>query len=255
MLDSTESGSSLDIASGFDALPYEVVLAIIHYLPLIDQVTVQRVSRRFSQVSNDSMLWRKISLEPFRSIVDDTTLGILGRTRFASIDPEIGAGRLMDLDLSGCKITDWGVIAISERCQRLRSLNLQWLDEITDLACDALARHCKELSSLNLKWCTNVSDKGIQHLARSLRQLETLVLCCNPSLTDDALEYLAGGLTRWSLRRLRLSLCDSITADGLRNLEQMPRLTYVDVALCTSVSADSIDSLTDLGILVDHEGT
>ena len=78
-----------------------------------------------------------------------------------------GCPGLFSVDLSGCgRITDACVIALSQGCPKLSSLNLDsnlflgGCNQITDMSVIALSQGCPQLSSLNLDDCEQITDAG-----------------------------------------------------------------------------------------------
>ena len=57
------------------------------------------------------------------------------------------------------QVTDKGIIALSESCQSLSSINLCDCNQVTDKGVIALAESCKSLSSIQLSFCNQVSQK------------------------------------------------------------------------------------------------
>ncbi len=122
-----------------------------------------------------------------------------------------GAARLQTLDFVGCRgVTNEGIKDLS----RLKSLQTLGLPStaVTEEVMAELAGW-PNLRSLSLS-STDITNKGLQQLARS-KSLTELTLCCT-KVGDTGLEALAPLVT---LRRLDLTRCEKLTADGVQKLK------------------------------------
>lgn len=242
----------------FEKLPDEILLTILQLSSLspVDLSRIARVSRRFFFLADDQSLWKMVSLEPFRAIIDDISLQILCETKFSSMGPKT---RLQSLDLSGCsnltdvsismlaksapglislnligcnKVSDKGIIEIARNCYKLRVLNMQFCD-LTDASLVALANTfdrdeegCPELQVLDVTWCHRITDRGLKALARGCPDLKRLAVACNGFISEDGVTEIVQHCHQ--LRELDLSLCDLVSDRVLdtiglhaKNLEEL----------------------------------
>lgn len=121
---------------------------------------------------------------------------------------------LRHLDLSGCGLTDEGLLAVQEPLSSLRLLELTDCSGLTDTGLTSLLRTHHSLRVLHLHGCTRITGTGLA----SLPALADLDLSECTGLTDQGL----GGLGKLrGLRRLKLGSRTEqarFTVDGLRAL-------------------------------------
>lgn len=153
-----------------DSLPDELLLLIFAFTVLtpMDHAHLSSTCRRFRRLTEDSSLWRDVSLEPFRSVVDDATIQILVKTKFAAADPAVV--RLQSLDISKCSnVTDVSVGWIARGCPGLVRLDLSECVKIGDWALLELGMWCRRLRDLRIKLCADITDVGIEALVTGKR--------------------------------------------------------------------------------------
>ena len=84
---------------------------------------------------------------------------------------------LIGLSLGYCmKISDMGVIAISQNCTSLKNLILYRCELISDEAISSIASHSHKLRLLDLRYCYKISDRGIEKVAKKCCFLSFLYL-------------------------------------------------------------------------------
>ena len=66
------SSSSMTTRDRFDKVPDELLLEILSYVPHDEYLNIRLVNRRFSRVSQEGCLWKKVS---FSFIYDELTPG------------------------------------------------------------------------------------------------------------------------------------------------------------------------------------
>ena len=120
------------------------------------------------------------------------------------------------INLSGCAISDSGLINIAERSPLLASAKLSMCHKLTSESISALGLLCPKLRFVDIAGCIRVTTDGVTTLAFGSRHsLETIVLSGLPLLTDDAL--------------ISLELCE--------------QLVSVDIIACPQVTCAGIASL------------
>ncbi|KAI8912760.1 hypothetical protein EDD86DRAFT_202184 [Gorgonomyces haynaldii] len=141
-------------------------------------------------------MWNGIDMAPISDIADDSTLLILSRTGFRSLDPHLNANRFMKLSLARCNITDNGVLYILERCSGMRYIDLSFCTKLSDNVLSLLGHACPRLQYLILRK-TNFSGPAlrlIQNHFLSLRHLNIVETLFSPNqvsfLSLPWLEYL-----------------------------------------------------------------
>ncbi|OBZ84307.1 F-box/LRR-repeat protein 16 [Choanephora cucurbitarum] len=153
------------------------------------------------------------------------------------------------LELSSFCITDQGAQYIA--CMKhLQFLNLEGT-KVTDYGISYF-RDLVELEKLYLDR-TELTDEGVEHLV-GLSKLNTLSLS-HTAVTSNTLilisNYAKTGFTR-CLKTLNLSQCPGITDRGVRSLNAMINLTYLNLDH-TSVNLDHLKPVRLLGIEKEEE--
>ena len=94
------------------------------------------------------------------------------------------------------KITDVGILGLSEGCPLLHTLMAQGCDQLTDVALAWLGRGCRALKHLDLKHCAKISNAGVRALAEGCFELEYLDLTSLKGVTDTGVRSLAANCPR-----------------------------------------------------------
>lgn len=117
---------------------------------------------------------------------------------------------IRSLDLSYCRITDWGLAIIASNCPSLEWLDLSWISSgVSDAGIISIATGCIGLQCLFLKYCVNITDKGLAILAGRCKALRMLSIDSCHLITDKGLLAIGQGCT--SLQELNIVRCDQIS--------------------------------------------
>eukprot|EP00939_MAST-03C_sp_MAST-3C-sp1_P003301 g3301.t1 len=152
-------------------------------------------------------------------------------------------GRLVHVDLSGCRHIDDGALVLFSKCsQWLEELRLEEASKVTDAGIAALTKKCSNLRFVSLNRCVRITDVSVAHLVRYCPNLSELNMYCCSNITDVALHTIGGlgkvdgedGDTprrrKSSLRSLNLKLCPQITDDGIVALSRgCPALSQISL--------------------------
>jgi hypothetical protein len=134
---------------------------------------------------------------------------------------------LLEIRLQWCAhITDVGVVVLVQACHKLQVIDLKSC-AVTDQAVTAIGTQCFDLRELDLSWCFLISDIGLRALA--------------PQIEDGA---------RNNLKKLSLVWCPQITDSSIDVICSIDTLEVVQLAGCSGISAEGIQSLTSHGIQV-----
>lgn len=235
-------------------LPDEILLHVFSVCGLLsplDHAHLAATCARFRRLAEDPVLWRDVSLKPYRSFTDDSTVRILVNTRFAAAEPG-GLVRLQSLDMSKCSnVTDVAVGAVARGCPGLVRLDLSECVKITDWSLAELGKRCPRLQDLSVRLCADITDGGIAALlaGRTATPLPPGPLSPLSPLTPASP---AGGDRRSppsspppavSLSRLDVSWCDRLTDAALEQIgSHCPNLTVLKISFAGRL-------VTDRGIL------
>ena len=126
------------------------------------------------------------------------------------------------LNLSECKqVSDVGVLAVSQGCMALEELDLSRSElqfKITDVSLLALGERSDVLRKINLKGCDMVTDAGLAWLAAGCKGLEWLDITNCSKVTNGGMRCLGEGCP--DLTYCNLSHLKKVTDVGLRFLAQ-----------------------------------
>lgn len=173
---------------------------------------------------------------------------------------------LVDLGLAGLEITDAGVLHLASLVG-LRSLDLSWT-RVGDLGMERLVS-LAGLRTLGLAG-TRITDRGVTIITRAMPDLVSLDLS-NTRVTYQGLASLAtlGALGELNLEGTDLDdaglapvsqisslthlyLGDTgVTDEGLKMLDGMDQLAYVDVTLCPNVTPAGLAALAASDVVVE----
>jgi len=129
-------------------------------------------------------------------------------------DTLCGIVNLERLNLSGTKLNDSYLQAISTKYGCMRSLDISQCRQITNISVICVSK-LATLTHLNLSFCINVSDAGVISLA---------------SLS-------------W-LRSLDISGCALVSDDGLLALSVLKYLSVVNIRWCINITLEGVDKFT-----------
>ena len=96
---------------------------------------------------------------------------------------------LKSLHISECgNITDTGMIAIINKCN-LQSLDIGWCESITDSSILQISNKCDQLQELNIASCNNITDTSLIEIGKNCIHLKSLNISSN-NITDTSLIWL-----------------------------------------------------------------
>ena len=202
-----------------------------------------------------------------RSIIDDMAIFIISHCPcllsigisgieydFSSLYPQVTyhtlqsiAGHctgLQSLSLSDCrKITDTGLINISECCHKLENLKVDCCDRITDASIISISTHCIGLQSLNLVECRQISDVSIISISNYCTGLQSLNLEGCHKITDASIISISIHCT--GLQSLNLVHCWQITDVSIISIStHCTGLQSLNLGSCAQLTDVSIISIS-----------
>ncbi|CAK0834881.1 unnamed protein product [Prorocentrum cordatum] len=129
-------------------------------------------------------------------------------------------------------VDDSGLVAIAQRCPRLRSLSLYSNCKVTDrgLMLALRAQQGTGLRDLVLSGCKQVSDETVQRVVSKAPDLETIDLTRCPSVTGAGVRLVCGVLDR--LRVLRLYAMGQLPPPAFAALPQLVCLEELGLCGC-----------------------
>eukprot|EP00899_Mesostigma_viride_P002870 jgi/Mesvir1/12584/Mv10332-RA.1 len=147
------------------------------------------------------------------------------------------------LDVSGCDVTDSGVISLAHHCHDLKELLVSECRLVTDASIQQIAERCRLLEQLVVA-NTRVADAGIFAIAQCSTNLRHLDVQGCSHVTHASISVIAAhgpGLQHLSIHGLRHLRDDSIIAIA----EGCPGLTGIDLSGCVAITADGMRALAD----------
>lgn len=165
-------------------------------------------------------------------------------SRLVAISPEI---RHLDLGLSlvcGRSVLE----IISSHYPMLRSLKIQFGDDVNDGTIAGLVGFCPHLEKVHFQ-CGNFTDSSIEMLVGECRNLSEVTLTFIPNLTNRSLEHLSRAT---SLRSCKIDRCQ-IGNDGVNFLlNRKPPLINLEVSHCDGVSDEMLVKLAKCSSATDQ---
>ena len=114
----------------------------------------------------------------------------------------------VDISLTGARVTDAAVIALTLNCPSLVELNASACN-ITDAAVTAVAQNCLDMESIDLSYCCQITDSGVLDLVGRCSNMRTLSLKGNNEITDLSVTAVAQSCLL--LEQMELSFCEGVT--------------------------------------------
>lgn len=140
---------------------------------------------------------------------------------------------LESINLNGCQnIDDEGLLALAQRCSKLRSISLYWNVKVTDKGlCKLLrAQQGQELRHLNFSGCKHLSDETVQRIVSKAPNAEHLDLTRCNQVTDVGALLVCECLA--SLRVLRLYAMAQLNPQAFTALHKLLWLEELDLCGC-----------------------
>ncbi|CAK1580074.1 unnamed protein product [Parnassius mnemosyne] len=185
----------------FQRLPDETILAIMKFLDMQSLSRCAQVSRHFSRLALDAILYRCIDLRPYWHCVRSQVLSTLGT-----------------------------------RCKFLQKLDLSWCGSHRMIqphyVVNFLRDNCSELTHLRMNCCEFVDNSVLRSVIENCAYLQELCLRSVVGCTDWI--CLA---TLKRLRRLDLYRTDIGTIAAVAIVRANPHLQHVNVGSCKMISA------------------
>lgn len=91
------------------------------------------------------------------------------------------------------KITDMGILGLSEKCKHLETCIFNGCEFISDVGINWLATGCLAITRLELVKCHEITDIGLRSMAENLSQLTRLKLFGCQRVTDLGIRHLGRG--------------------------------------------------------------
>lgn len=179
--------------------------------------------------------------------------------------------RLLKLELYTKGLSDAGIVSVTSRCIELKSLRLQYADQLTNRSILSLAEHCKSLEDIFLSKPLAITDLAMTRLFQSCTRLTAVSLYAAQLITDRSIEVLISCCPRlkelilWglygvsdismaalarvpTLERLRLEYSPNLTDDTVRLIAQhCKKLKHVALTRCPLVTAQALIALLSHG--------
>eukprot|EP01097_Dermamoeba_algensis_P003792 TRINITY_DN2581_c0_g1_i2.p1 TRINITY_DN2581_c0_g1~~TRINITY_DN2581_c0_g1_i2.p1 ORF type:complete len:771 (-),score=137.77 TRINITY_DN2581_c0_g1_i2:354-2666(-) len=138
-------------------------------------------------------------------------------------------------------VTDLGLQTISEKLQALTVIHLPECRAVSDAGLDFLTSGCPALENLDLSY-TSISDEGLQYVGEGLEFLKHLYLNECKRVSDVGIHHIVQGCP--DLTTLELRYCPKITNETMKSIAYSPRLAFLDVSWCRSVTDEGIIALS-----------
>lgn len=113
------------------------------------------------------------------------------------------------------------VTTLARNCLKLQTVCLSATPLITDAAIVALTEHCPEVTSLDVHFCYNISDASLIALGKRCEKLKSINISSIDYITDDGVAALASAYPM--LQEFDASAVDNITYHGIALLTQRCR--------------------------------
>ena len=154
---------------------------------------------------------------------------------------------ITELNISECsRLTDRGVGAISQRCEKLSVLNLSGCSLLTDTSAQNLIREPRTggprgelLKDVKLSYCMLLTDKATDFLSRRSTKIESLDMSGCVHLTDDGIRRLVSRCS--SIQHITLSRCKRLTDKALCNLADYLWVESLDISSNNKITDEGID--------------
>ncbi|KAK4488141.1 hypothetical protein RD792_003883 [Penstemon davidsonii] len=231
----TSSSDADEVTPPWVELPREITATIFHKLGTIEILTTaQEVCTTWRSVCQDPDMWRSIDMRNKVNIWEMPYEYDLEKMCRHAVDRS--EGQLIDINIENFG-TDDLLLYISQRCGRLRSLQLVFCYDITDEGLVEAVKNFPLLEELHLYY-TPIDATTIEIVGRSCLQLKSFKLNHRgykiPHLVCD-LDALAIAENMPELRHLQL-FGNKLTDDGLQAiLDGCPNLESLDLRQCFSV--------------------
>ncbi|KAL4224638.1 hypothetical protein ACF0H5_015336 [Mactra antiquata] len=147
---------------------------------------------------------------------------------------------LTHIDASWCALTDSGLMAISNCCQRIESLCINGCNAITNDGLETtIKKHGTSLRVLEMFGCFNLSPRGLRSVSTTCINLISLNLGQCYKVTDSCISQLSTSLGK--VETLDLRGCKQIKDNCMRRIvKNCPRLKNLSIANCPSITDVSI---------------
>nr|XP_048707468.1 S-phase kinase-associated protein 2 isoform X2 [Caretta caretta] len=230
LLRETESGIS------WDALPDELLLGILAYLPLIDLLKVSQICKRWQRLAFDESLWQTLDLTgknllpgvigqllPVGVTVFRCPRSCIGKPLFKNNRSIAQNSSLVRLNLSGCsEFSAEALMMMLINCSGLEELNLSWCDFTADHIKAAVNHISTNVTQLNFSgYRQNLQIPDIKTLVTRCPYLIQLDLSDSAMLKPECFQYFHQLIY---LQHLSLSRCYQISPADLLELGELPTL-------------------------------
>ncbi|XP_029671321.1 uncharacterized protein LOC115240356 isoform X4 [Formica exsecta] len=195
---------------------------IFLFLPIIDRVRIERVCKRWRDLSQDSWrMMKTLDLSP-------STWGFLETHT-------IRTATLRKVLLK-CETAD--VLHLT-KLVNLKVLKFIYNPLVSDEFLINLAQQCQQLIYLDITGSLDVTDIGLAAIA-TLPKLEQLIINYVKKITDNGLENMCG------LKNLECRKCTSISDQGMSMfIRSSPYLQLLDISGCHNISNITLDAAKD----------
>ena len=177
---------------------------------------------------------REINLNGCREISDKTVFQVLAQHCGPS---------LLRVELYwNCRINDFCVKKLAQKCQSLEYVNLSGCKYLSDVAIKSVVDNCKRVHHLNLTRLPKLTHKGLEAVAKGgLTGLKYLNLYANAMIEEAGFDALAEATSYNKLQFLDLCGCKNLTDKAVVGMANcFPELTYLNLTWCVSLTDTAI---------------
>lgn len=165
----------------------------------------------------------------------------LGCKEFASL---AAFKNLDSLQLHFCSINEPAGLGQLQKCRVLTDLGIKNCANATDAAAIFLAT-LPYLNSLQITGHDSITDIGLRAIVQ-LSALQELDISYS-HITDGGLDLIFKNCKK--LTMLWLTGCPKITKEGVMSLGEHPKLKYIEIDSCRSLTEDFLDKVPQLSVL------
>lgn len=141
-----------------------------------------------------------------------------------------------------CRVTDGGLMKLSEGCPQLESISLAFCRTITGIGLAYLAKNCPRLVSMNLSECALIADDGFCAVAQTCTSLKLVELSKCYGLSNLAVQHL-----------LRLPFLISMNIGGCSEITDQA-FAGIRCPVMERLNLNNIGRLTDTALIALAEG-
>ncbi|CAH1801883.1 unnamed protein product [Owenia fusiformis] len=218
------------------SLTDDALLTIFSYLDVRHKIKIERVCKRWRQLSIQS--WHSAAIIDFSHTFNWRFGGVTDTLLQSLLARGCQNCKVLRLGNRSMCLTDWAVDIIGESCPKLEEVDLSGV-EVTNISLKTLGRNCPKLKVIKLQRCHEVGEKGLWWLLKQCQYLHTLDLEGNKRLTGQCF-HMAGPY----LHILNLSGCSGLSESGILKIcEKCKNLEDLKLNACCGLKDESLRAL------------